>query len=210
MSKKEERKDLFARQDGRFTVMGTVFLGSIQERSNRKSGVKNGKPVKGGKTSNVVKSVGYLILDNKTGKKLFMDKMEAIYLVKEHGVTNATIRPRKQKTRDDVGTVVSEGVNLNLHPIKTERPFTDADRLFPIFKLDRNGRIIRPVELVLKEEDCTDRLWEFIMSEYKKRKPRSNTKSHPAISDEERLKRIARAFDAVNFEPPVDVPFDQN
>lgn len=199
MSKKEVRKDLFNRPDGRFKVEGTVFLGSVQQRK---------KSDNDGKTSNVVKSVGYKIRDNESGKAMFMEKLEAINLVRKHGVTNATIRPRKQTSRDAANNQISTQLNLNLHPVKDERPFTDGDRLYPIFSLDKNGKILRPVELFLNKEDCSPTLWKLVESEYKKRKPKGPNKAHKTISDDERMDRIERALSAANFEDTGN-PFDE-
>lgn len=178
--------------DGKLRVDGTVFIGSIQRR------VKSSKNVV--KTSNVVKTIGYKITNLETNEWLYMEKMEAIDLVRQLGVVNATIRPRRNDVKDEFGKVISTNFHLNLHPVRQERPFTDADRLFPTFKLDKNGKIVKPTELFLKEEECTELLWEVIEDAYKKRKPSGNgNNGYVRISEEEKLTRIEKAMQAANF-----------
>jgi hypothetical protein len=200
-----EDGDLFTSADGQLRVDGTVFVGSIQRRGKNITS-KDGKKKK---TANVVKPVGYKITDLKTNKWFFLEKMEAIDLVRNLGVVNATIRPRKQVIKDEFGTPVSTQINLNLHPVKDERPFTDADRLFPVFKLDKNGKIKRPTELQILEEDCTKLLWEVIEEAYKNRKPRGNSKTYRRISKEEKMSRIEQAMKAANFKGAAN-PFQKD
>lgn len=190
-----EEGDLFTSADGQLRVDGTVFVGSIQRRGKNVT-LKEGKKKK---TANVVKPVGYKITNLITNEWFFMEKMEAIDLVRNLGVVNATIRPRKQVIKDDFGTPISTQINLNLHPVKDERPFTDADRLYPVFKLDKNGKIKRPTELQIEEENCTELLWEVIEEAYKNRKPRGNSKTYRRISQEEKMSRIEQAMKAANF-----------
>lgn len=188
----EEDFELFTSSNGKLRVDGTVFIGSIQRRGKTsKNKIKH---------SNVVKTIGYKIYNLETEEWLFMEKMEAIDLVRQLGVVNATIRPRRNDVKDENGKVISTNFHLNLHPVKKERPFTDADRLFPAFKLDKNGKIMKPTELFIKEEECTELLWDVIQDAYKKRKPRGNgTAGYTRISDDEKLSRIEKAMQAANF-----------
>lgn len=197
----EEDFELFTSAEGKLRVDGTVFIGSIQRR------VKTSKNQV--KTSNVVKTVGYKITNLDTGEWLYMEKMEAIDLVRQLGVVNATIRPRRNDVKDKYGKVISTNFHLNLHPVRKERPFTDADRLFPAFKLDKNGKIVKPTELFIKEEECTELLWNVIEDAYKKRKPRGNGNTgYVRISEEEKLTRIEKAMQAANFKG-ANNPFDK-
>lgn len=183
----------------KLVVEGTVFIGSIQRRGKTsKNKIKN---------SNVVKTVGYKIRHVDTGEWFFMEKFEAIYLALKLGVVNATIRPRRNNTKDKYGNVIATNFHLNLHPIKGERPFTDADRLYPVFKLDRNGKITRPPELEIKEENCTELMWKLVQDVYKKRKSKGTSKAYQKISAEETKNRIDAALLAANFQG-VDDPFD--
>lgn len=187
-----EDLELFVSPEGKLRVDGTVFVGSIQRRNKTsKNKMKN---------SNVVKTVGYRIHNLETDEWVFMEKMEAIDLVRQLGVVNATIRPRRNDTKDKSGNIVATNFHLNLHPIKGEKPFTDAHRLYPVFKLDRNGKIIKPTELEISEEDCTELMWKVVQEAYKKRKPRGNTKAYQKISTEEKINRIEAAMKAANFQ----------
>lgn len=192
----DEAVNLFTSVDGELRVDGTVFVGSIQRRGKNVATKDGKKP----KVANVVKPVGYKITNVKTGQWFFMEKMEAIDLVRNLGVINATIRPRKQQIKDEFGTVVSTQINLNLHPVKNERPFTDADRLYPVFKLNKNGKIERPASLYIEQENCTELLWDVIEEAYKNRKPRGNSKTYRRISKEEKIDRIEQAMRAANFQ----------
>lgn len=200
----EDAGNLFTSEDGALRVDGTVFIGSIQRRGKNVTS-SEGKRTK---VANVVKPVGYKITNVKTGEWFFMEKMEAIDLVRNLGVVNATIRPRKQQIKDEFGTVVSTQINLNLHPVKDERPFTDADRLYPVFKLNKNGKIQRPAELYIEEEHCTKLLWEVVEEAFKNRKPRGTSKTYRRISKEEKMNRIEQAMKAANFQG-AENPFDK-
>lgn len=190
--------DVFTSKEGKLRVDGTVFVGSIQRRG-KTSKAKNKKPGEFTvKMSNVVNTIGYKITNLETNEWYFMEKMEAIDLVRQLGVVNASIRPRKNVTREDDGKVITTEIHLNLHPIKKERPFTDADRLYPVFKLNKNGKMVKPTELFIEEKNCTQVLWNLILEHYNKRKPR-NSKGYRKISREEKLNRIEQAMKAANF-----------
>lgn len=197
--------DLFTSEEGSLRVEGTVFIGSIQHRGRNKL-TKSGKPAN---VANVVKPIGYKIANLETGEWYFMEKMEAIDLVRQMGVVNATIRPRRQNVKDENGNIISTKINLNLHPVRKERPFTDADRLFPVFKLDKNGKIVKPAELLIKEDNCTELLWGAVEEAYKNRKPRGNSKTYRRISNAEKMERINQAMEAANFKG-AENPFSSN
>lgn len=189
-----------------FRVDGTVFVGSIQRRGKTK---KRGGTSE--KVSNVVKPIGYKITELATGREIYMEKMEAIDLVARRGVVNATIRPREHKNYDKTtGALISTEINLNLHPKKGERPFTESSRLFPVFQLDDEGKIVKPAELVISEDQCTETLWEVIKEASKNRKPGTNSKTYRRIDEEEKRRRIKAAFDAVKFTNKGKNPFDMN
>lgn len=191
-------------QEAMFRVEGTIFIGSIQRRGKSKR-TKAGKE---GKISNVVTPIGYLMKEIATGRELFLEKMEAIDLAKNYGVENASIRPREHKVYDkETDEVISTQINLNLHPKRGERPFTVSDRLYPVFQLDNEGKIIKPAQLVISEEVCSPTLWNVIQDAVKTRKPSTTSKTYRRIDDEEKSRRIKKAFDAVQFTPNKRNPF---
>lgn len=183
--------ELFISENGRYKVDGTVFVGNIQRRKR--------KTKKGETHMNVVNPIGYKLSDLKNGNSLYAEKFEAIDLIRKHGSINATIRPRKQVIKDEKGIVISSKINLNLHPSKLDRPFTDIDRLFPIFKLDRNGKMIKPAELYLKGDDCSKVLWNKIIDEYERRKKSGNS-VYQRVSDTEKIKQINQAMQVEGYE----------
>lgn len=194
-----DKEDVFQSQEGILRVDGTVFIGSIQRRGKTSKTQKARNGVEPSvKMSNVVNTVGYRITNLETNEWFFLEKMEAIDLVQQLGIVNASIRPRKSVSKDADGKVISTDFHLNLHPIKDERPFTDANRLFPVFRLDKNGKMVKPTELFIDEEHCTPTLWKIIQEEYDKRKPRNN-RAYRKITSEEKLSRIEQAMRAANF-----------
>lgn len=206
-TKKEEDEstDMYTDPLGKLRVDGTVFVGSIQQRtkSSRKSLNKLGA-----KTSNVVNSIGYKITNLETGDWIFMEKLEAIALVRQLKVTNASVRSRQNSDRDDLGNLVQSNIHLNLHPIRGEKPFTNADRLYPVYKLNpRSGKAVKPLELHLAQEHCTPRLWNVIQ-EHKKQNTPKNPNQYNRISKEEKFRRINNAIEAANF-TDVENPFEK-
>lgn len=199
-----EEEDLFASENGLLRVDGTVFVGSIQRRGVNMV-TKDGRTKK---ASNVVKAIGYKITNVKTGQSIFMEKLEAIDLVTKLGAVNATVRPRRHVDKDEEGNPIATTYSLNLQPIKGERPFTDGDRLYPVFKLDKNGKVKKPAELAIKKEECTELLWKMIEKLYKNRKPKGNSKTYRRLSNEERLERIKQAMQVANFKGAVN-PFEE-
>lgn len=202
---KESGDNLFTDENGELRVDGTVFLGSIQLYASKNLD-EYGNPKR---LSNVVDAVGYKITNVKTNEWFFMEKMEAIDLVRKLGVVNASVRTRRQLEKDENGNVVAEKIHLNLQPLRNERPFTSADRLYPIFKIDKNGKIIQPVEVNIKEEHCTKLMWELIENAYSTRRGRGRgRKANNLISTEEKLARIEEAMAAANFQG-ADNPFSK-
>lgn len=203
----EESSDVYTDPLGKLRVDGTVFTGSIQRRT--KSSSRKQKHKLGLKTSNVVQSIGYKITNLETGEWIFMEKLEAIALVRQLKVTNASVRSRQNSDRDDQGQLIQSNIHLNLHPVRGEKPFTDADRLYPVYKLNpRSGKVVKPLELHLAEENCTPRLWQIIL-EHKKQNTPKNPNQYNRISKEEKLRRIDNAIAAANF-GDVENPFSSN
>lgn len=229
--------NVFTSPNGKLRVGGNVFVGPIQKRTSGKrisnvvktigyklyyvevekelndlrENLRNKRKEmvlsKNNDLMSVVAELELKIKELEPYEWKYVEKLEAIDLVRQLGVTNATIRPRRQPLKDINGTAVGCNINLNLHPIKGERPFTDGDRLCPVFKLDKQGKAIKPTELSISEEDCTVLMWEAIQDCYKTRKSK-NPKPYNKISVEEKLSRIDIALAAANFKR-AENPFER-
>ncbi|PER55665.1 hypothetical protein CN495_07890 [Bacillus thuringiensis] len=110
------------------------------------------------------------------GRSILVTKEEGVHLAARYGVRNAYIvqRDRKKKDKETGEVIAIERVTyLMPHPAR-EEAFTQDDRLVNVYKYNENGRFVKPLEVIVKEESCTRALWRLIEDDYARR--RKNTK----------------------------------
>lgn len=162
-------------ENGKYKITGTVFTGKVFKR----------KPNKSGKKTNIVpNSIGYRIQDMATGDSKLVTKEEALYLVQTYGCRNAYVMVSDKSKYDSKNNLIKEDFRNHLQPSpSTKEAFTQDDRLVNVYKFDDKGEVILlpEIQLNVKEEDCTEGLWEIIQLDYadkeKKRKEQLNKTS---------------------------------
>lgn len=102
--------------------------------------------------SNITKSIGYQIKDDLTGEVYNLEKSQGIHVGLVKGYNNGYIRIQKRKEKS----------TTYLHPLTRQISFTQDDRLQTAFKLDKDGQVKIPVELLIDKERCTRELWQLI------------------------------------------------
>lgn len=183
-------------EEGRYRVAGTVTASSIFTR-------------KGPKT-NIALSCGYCIEEIDTGKRLLMTKEEGVQIASQYGLRNGYIVYRKQVKKDKEGRPIKEEKTIYLQPYPAKKEsFTQDDRLITMFSMDEDGRIKHPVELQIKQEDCTPAFWIYVKQIYeKKRKTSKNKKRERGVEEKQRQKILE--LEAEIGKHIISNPFDEN
>ena len=140
---------------GRFRVAGTLTLGKVFKRKNI--------------GTNLALSSGYLIEDCESGDKLFVEKQQGVKLCATYGMKNAFIYFRSKKRTDDAGELMQSNQSTYLQPFpQSTESFTQDDRIVTAFELDEEGYLIRPFQLNVTKEQCTEELWRIVEVAYAK------------------------------------------
>lgn len=183
MADKKEGLDV---ESGMFKVTGIISASKVFKRSANK---------KGEKTNIVPHPIGYRLENTKTGKSMLVEKSEGVGFVGNHGAINAYIVGKDNSEYDkETGELIKESYNLYLQPFPAvDEAFTKDERIVNVFKYDNVGNIqLNPLEVVIKEEDCSERLWNIVMKEYdNKRSKKSHNTAHNKNKSKEDLHEIS-------------------
>lgn len=179
-------------ENGRFRVEGAITMTNVY----RKKRVG----------TNVVPVVGYMLKDMVTGELRGVTKEQGIKLCGDYGMRNAYIteRTRKAKNNGDNSEMNRTAIYLQPYPSR-EQAFTLDDRLVPAFELDSNGAVIKPPNVILKEEQCSAELWNLIMKktmQYRQERIRTRKTSQHEQGHKRNLAKIQRKLDEIK---PVDI-----
>lgn len=178
---KVDRKSGLDVEEGRYRILGGVTLGQIFTRPAK----QGGKEVAG---SNFAKLSGFKVAEYKVddetgllardeeGNPIIVDtkiitKKEGIYLASRYGMQNAYIdsRQRGKKDKESDEELYSKlAIYLTPFP-RTEAFFTD-ERAITAYQLNSQGKVEKPVVLLLKEEECSTKFWRLLQQDYTKKK----------------------------------------
>ena len=103
-----------------------------------------------------------------------VSKEVGIRLCSLFGMKNAYITVRPKTVKDENGNVIQSTNLIYLYPYPSQtEAFTQDDRIQTVFKLDSDGVIQKPLEIILKEEECTEEFWNLIQLIYTKKNKQS-------------------------------------
>lgn len=180
-------------KNGKYKVLGTVTLQQVFKCKH------SGR--------NISPAAGYHVEEVETGKRLMVEKSQGVKLCGEFGMTNAYIRQSIREKKDKSGEIIQTKSAIYLQPFPSKREaFTQDDRIVIAFKMDEEGRLLRPYELNLKEEECTPEFWRIILEAQKKgsklpKKSRRGTEDH-------HKKMMDNLRDALNRRGSIRNPFE--
>lgn len=184
------------KDNGQYRVLGAVSPNPIATRK--------------GPQTNIAKACGYHIEEVATGKRLKTTKKEGVNIAAKYGMRNAYIIYRHREQKDSNGEVIKSWASIYLQPYPAQKEsFTKDDRLVNVYRLDENGKIADPLELMIKEEDCTEDFWFYIKEMYEKKKTKRNKKNRKQEAENERKNRILR-LEAEIEGMQIQNPFDYN
>jgi len=183
-------------ENGKYRVLGTITAGSISTRK--------------GPGTNIAESCGYHVEEIASGRRLMMTKKEGVNIAAIYGMKNAYINYRPHTKKDKDGNVIKSWASIYLqpHPARKES-FTQDDRLVSVYKLDENSKIEYPVQLMIKEEQCTTDFWIIVKEMYEKKKKQSRKANRQRAEEEKRRQRILK-LDAEISSMDIQNPFDYN
>lgn len=183
-------------EEGKYRVLGAVSPNPIATRK--------------GPETNIAKACGYHIEEIATGRKLKMTKKEGVNLAAMFGMRNAYIIYRQRPQKDKEGNVIKNNVSIYLQPFPAQQEsFTKDDRLVSVYRLDENGKIEHPLELMIKEEDCTKDFWVYIKEMYEKKKKKQGRENRKQEAEAKRRQRILK-LEAEIGNADIKNPFDFN
>src|SRR5699024_190187 len=143
-----------------------------------------------GPQTNIAKACGYHIEEIATGKKLKMTKKEGVNLAAQFGMRNAYIIYRQREEKDKDGVVIKTWASIYVQPLPARKEsITQDDRLVNVYRLDENGKVAKPLELMIKEEDCRKDFWVYIDKLYQTKKKKSKRDNREQEAEEERRER---------------------
>lgn len=179
-------------ENGKYRILGGV---TIQQVFRRK-----------GAGTNIAPAVGYKVEEIDTGRVMLVEKNQGIKLCAEFGMRNAYVVYRSKTKKAESGEVLktTPTVYLQPYPARTES-FTQDDRLVTVFKMNAEGGMVKPLELMVKEEDCTPELWRIIQKALEKGNKR--TKKSLRGSEDEHRKIIENLRNVLDKTDHVKNPF---
>lgn len=183
-------------ENGKYRVAGTVSASSIFTRK--------------GPQTNIAYSTGYCIEEIATGKKKLVTKEEGVHIAAQEGLRNGYIIYKSKDKKDEQNRVIKKDTTIYLqpYPAKTES-FTQDDRLISVFKLDEEGRVQQPVELLIKKEDCTPSFWIHVNQLYETKKKRSLAKKRER-GIEEKHRKLVMELEAEIGKKVIKNPFQED
>lgn len=143
-------------RNAKYRIVGAVTDKAIYQR--------------GTTSKNIAPAIGYKIEEIETGATIMVSKELGIQICRLFGMKNAYITVRPKNKKDEDGTTIQSTSLMYLYPHPPQlESFTQDDRVVTVFKLDNDGGIQKPLELAIKEEDCTEEFWRVVEFIYKKK-----------------------------------------
>lgn len=183
-------------KNGKYRVRGTISASPVFRRK--------------GPNTNIAKSCGYAIEDVETGNVLYVTKREGVTLAARYGMQNGYIIKHTREKKDSItGDVIKRNETIYLQPYPArEESFTQDGRLISVFKLDENNKIKYPLELMIKEEQCSKDFWLLVQQIYEKKKNRTrrNKKRERGLVEKrrKRILEIEAEISKVNIKNPFE------
>lgn len=153
-------------ESGLYRVDGGLVIDKVQSRS--------------GTGTNIVKTVGLKVtkIEHIDGgyrelESLYVTKEEALDLAIEYGAINAYVKTTYSKAKR--GKQAERTHHLQPYPSRAES-FTSDESLVFVYEVDATGSKVRPVNLLIKEDDCSSMMWDFIRLDFENRKARDAKK----------------------------------
>lgn len=178
-------------ENGRFRVEGAITMTNVYRK--KRAG------------TNVVPVVGYMLKDMVTGNLRGVTKEQGIKLCGDYGMRNAYITERTRKAKNNDSSEMNRtAIYLQPYPSR-EQAFTLDDRLVPAFELDSNGAVIKPPNVLLTQEQCSEELWNLIMQktmQYRQERIRTRKTSQHEQGHKRNLAKIQRKLDEIK---PIDI-----
>lgn len=197
MSEVKERIGLDV-DNGKYRVTGIVTSKKIFKRRANKKGIR---------TNIAPHPIGYRLEDIETGNVKLVEKSEGVIAVGKYGAVNSYVMIKDNSIKDEDGEVIQEKINSYLQPYPAHKEaFTQDDRIVNIFKYDENGNIdLDPLELMVTEEQCTDRLWNIILSEKERYEERRSKRAKPIGSTEDvKARQLRESFKRMIEDTEID------
>lgn len=179
-------------KNGRFKVLGAVTLHQVFKK--QQSG------------TNIAPADGYHIEEIETGRKLIVEKSQGVKICEEMGMTNAYITHRVKTEKSSEGEVLQTRSSIYLFPYPSRKEaFTQDDRLITAFKMDDEGKLVQPYELMITEDQCTPEFWRMVMKKYEQgnKKPKKSRRG----SEDHHRKMMEKLKTALNKREHVRNPF---
>lgn len=176
-------------ENGEYKVTGLVITKKVFKRKANKKGVR---------TNIAPHPIGYRVENIKTGESKLVEKTEGVLLVGRYKSVNAYVMKKDKSEYDrETGELLKVDYNTYLQPFPAvHEAFTKDDRLINVFEYDENGDIrTDPLTITLKEEDCTENLWNIIQREYKNKSSKKMASRGKSVREtSERAKVLEDAF----------------
>lgn len=177
---KDSKLPFYDSEEGKYSIDGGVIVDNVLFRTGTKR--------------NVVSTIGLKVTryEEVEGEyipveSLNVTKEEVMALAIEYGLRNAYIRTTVKK---DKKTGEKRLVHYPYpYPTHTES-FTQDDRLVFVYEVDEDGKKVRPLNVVLTEEECSMSLWAIIKADYDRKEGVNKRKR--GRKQEEELKKVKR------------------
>lgn len=179
--------------EGKYRILGAITVKQVFKRK--------------GSGTNIAPAVGYLVEEVETGRRIMLEKSQGVQLCAHYGMQNAYIVYQMKTNKSQDGEVLKQTPSVYLQPFPAiKEAFTQDDRLVMAFKMSPDGSLLKPLELTIKEEQCTPELWRIIQKEYDKVEKRKK-RSRRGTEDEHR-KLMENLKSALNTNAHVRNPFE--
>ena len=169
-------------ENGLYHVDGGVVMNTVHYRKTTKA--------------NVVATVGlrltrYKDVDGKVVRDengdlipvatLCVTKTEAVDIARIYGLRNGYIKTQISKKSKEKSHFIQPA------PARTES-FTRDDRIIFMYQLNEDGKFKHPYNLLLTSDECSDKFWNVVSSDYALKKSREKRKH--TVSDGDNVNRI--------------------
>lgn len=174
--------------NGKYQVDGALVLGKVSVRGkDSRSGEAFGYKVSRFKCNgdgSVYRDINNMPI---VEEQKIVTKEQGLHLVQFMGSTNAYIRSKQVLDKDN--NFVKNTIFLRPYPAQTQAFFLDG-RVVKAYKTDELGNRVVPIELSVKEEDCTYNMWMIISRDFDFKRTRERPKQNILESKKENEKVI--------------------
>lgn len=153
-------------EEGKYRIDGGVVVDNVQFRAGTKR--------------NIVRTIGLKVtrFEEVDGEyipveTLNVTKEEALALALQYGLRNAYVRTAVKKDKE---TGEDYLVHYPYPYPTTEESFTRDDRLVFVYEVNEDGKKVKPLNIVMREVECSVSLWAIIESDYERREGVSKVK----------------------------------